>query len=222
MHRLRRASRCRRTCRCSPSPPRAWSIADPLGREPARRAPPRSTTCAPRATAQLDLPAALAELRERFAVRTLLCEGGPHLNSPAARRRARRRAVPVALARSSPAATRRTARRCGSSPARSSSRRSSWSCWACSSSDSHLFLRYGVSAARERVSRETTLEQLARQLTPFRGHARRGGDAHHHLVAVELLERDPRRVAQRRLQGLLEHLLQVAGRHARRAGARAG
>ncbi len=30
---------------------------------------------------QLDLPAALAELRERFAVRTLLCEGGPHLNA---------------------------------------------------------------------------------------------------------------------------------------------
>ena len=30
---------------------------------------------------RLDLPAALAELRERFAVRTLLCEGGPHLNS---------------------------------------------------------------------------------------------------------------------------------------------
>ncbi len=30
---------------------------------------------------QLDLPLALAELRERFAVRTLLCEGGPHLNS---------------------------------------------------------------------------------------------------------------------------------------------
>ena len=29
----------------------------------------------------LDLPAALAELRERFGVRTLLCEGGPHLNS---------------------------------------------------------------------------------------------------------------------------------------------
>jgi riboflavin-specific deaminase-like protein len=27
----------------------------------------------------LDLPAALAQLRERFAVRTLLCEGGPHL-----------------------------------------------------------------------------------------------------------------------------------------------
>jgi riboflavin biosynthesis pyrimidine reductase len=27
----------------------------------------------------LDLPAALAELRERLAVRTLLCEGGPHL-----------------------------------------------------------------------------------------------------------------------------------------------
>jgi riboflavin-specific deaminase-like protein len=29
----------------------------------------------------LDLSAALAELRERFGVRTLLCEGGPHLNS---------------------------------------------------------------------------------------------------------------------------------------------
>jgi riboflavin-specific deaminase-like protein len=28
----------------------------------------------------LDLPAAMAELRRRFAVRTLLCEGGPHLN----------------------------------------------------------------------------------------------------------------------------------------------
>jgi riboflavin biosynthesis pyrimidine reductase len=30
---------------------------------------------------EVDLRAALAELRERFAVRTLLCEGGPHLNS---------------------------------------------------------------------------------------------------------------------------------------------
>jgi riboflavin biosynthesis pyrimidine reductase len=30
---------------------------------------------------QLDLPVALAELHERFAVRTLLCEGGPHLNA---------------------------------------------------------------------------------------------------------------------------------------------
>jgi riboflavin-specific deaminase-like protein len=29
----------------------------------------------------LDLPLALAELHERFAVRSLLCEGGPHLNS---------------------------------------------------------------------------------------------------------------------------------------------
>jgi riboflavin-specific deaminase-like protein len=28
----------------------------------------------------LDLPAAMAELGERFGVRTLLCEGGPHLN----------------------------------------------------------------------------------------------------------------------------------------------
>jgi riboflavin-specific deaminase-like protein len=30
---------------------------------------------------RLDLPAAFTELRERFAVRTLLCEGGPHLNT---------------------------------------------------------------------------------------------------------------------------------------------
>ena len=29
---------------------------------------------------RLDLPRALAELSERFSVRTLLCEGGPHLN----------------------------------------------------------------------------------------------------------------------------------------------
>jgi riboflavin biosynthesis pyrimidine reductase len=29
----------------------------------------------------VDLPAALAELHDRFGVRTLLCEGGPHLNS---------------------------------------------------------------------------------------------------------------------------------------------
>ena len=29
----------------------------------------------------IDLPAALSELHDRFAVRTLLCEGGPHLNS---------------------------------------------------------------------------------------------------------------------------------------------
>jgi riboflavin-specific deaminase-like protein len=30
---------------------------------------------------QLDLPAALRELRARFGVRTILCEGGPHLNA---------------------------------------------------------------------------------------------------------------------------------------------
>ncbi len=29
----------------------------------------------------LDLPAALAQLQDRFGIRTLLCEGGPHLNS---------------------------------------------------------------------------------------------------------------------------------------------
>jgi riboflavin biosynthesis pyrimidine reductase len=36
--------------------------------------------CAAREGA-LDLPPAMGELRERFGVRTLLCEGGPHLNS---------------------------------------------------------------------------------------------------------------------------------------------
>jgi riboflavin-specific deaminase-like protein len=30
---------------------------------------------------ELDLPLAMRELRERFGVRTLLCEGGPHLNT---------------------------------------------------------------------------------------------------------------------------------------------
>ena len=29
----------------------------------------------------LDLPAALAELHDRLGIRTLLCEGGPHLNA---------------------------------------------------------------------------------------------------------------------------------------------
>jgi riboflavin-specific deaminase-like protein len=33
------------------------------------------------AEGRLDLPGALAELYERFAVRTVLCEGGPHLNA---------------------------------------------------------------------------------------------------------------------------------------------
>jgi len=35
---------------------------------------------AKRADGRLDLPGCLAQLRERFAVRTLMCEGGPHLN----------------------------------------------------------------------------------------------------------------------------------------------
>jgi riboflavin-specific deaminase-like protein len=34
-----------------------------------------------RAQDRLDLPAAMAELRERFDVRSVLCEGGPHTNS---------------------------------------------------------------------------------------------------------------------------------------------
>ncbi len=85
---------------------------------------------------RLDLPAALTELRERFAVRTLLCEGGPHLNaqllaaglvdelflslSP--------RLTGGRLMETPP-----TPRPCGSSPGRSSPPRSSWSCAARSS-----------------------------------------------------------------------------------------
>jgi riboflavin-specific deaminase-like protein len=36
---------------------------------------------------RVDLPAALSELRERFGVRTTLCEGGPHLNAQLLRAR---------------------------------------------------------------------------------------------------------------------------------------
>jgi riboflavin biosynthesis pyrimidine reductase len=85
----------------TPSPDRTLpgSTADPGTYEdaaPASHKAPRSATPADRklpgsaapveyvrtATAgQLDLSAALAELNARFGVRTLLCEGGPHLNS---------------------------------------------------------------------------------------------------------------------------------------------
>ena len=63
----------------------------PLLREPAARVAVLTTSAASlpatgasvdyvRAGAgRLDLPAALAELTERFAIQTLLCEGGPHL-----------------------------------------------------------------------------------------------------------------------------------------------
>ena len=42
---------------------------------------PRSPTCAARATASSICRRAMAELYERLGVRTLLCEGGPHLNA---------------------------------------------------------------------------------------------------------------------------------------------
>jgi riboflavin-specific deaminase-like protein len=44
------------------------------------QAPARVDYIRARHDGQLDLPAALAELSARFDVRTLLCEGGPHLN----------------------------------------------------------------------------------------------------------------------------------------------
>jgi riboflavin-specific deaminase-like protein len=105
---------------------------------------------------RLDLAAAMAVLRERFAVRTLLCEGGPHLNcgllaaglvdelflslapklaggDPASGEALRILAGPAALP-----------------PVE-------LGLLAVLENDSHLFLRYGVGAsAAARVSRETT------------------------------------------------------------------
>ena len=70
-------------------PPETPLLADPSARvvivTPSQASLPESAAHVDYVRARrdglLDLPAALAELRERFAVRTLLCEGGPHLNS---------------------------------------------------------------------------------------------------------------------------------------------
>jgi riboflavin biosynthesis pyrimidine reductase len=103
----------------------------------------------------LDLPAALAELRERFAVRTLLCEGGPHL---AGQLLAAELVDELFLSVSPKLA--------GGEPAGGEALRIvagaeleppvELELLGVLRSGSDLFLRYGVLGACERVSRETT------------------------------------------------------------------
>lgn len=110
---------------------------------------------------RLDLAAALVELRERFSVRSVLCEGGPHL---ACQLLAAGIADELFLTLSPLLA--------GGAPPGSEALRIlagselkppvELELIGVHSSDSHLFLRYGVSA-RDRVSRETMLNSsLAR------------------------------------------------------------
>jgi riboflavin biosynthesis pyrimidine reductase len=103
---------------------------------------------------QLDLAAALHELAERFAIRTLLCEGGPHL----ARELLAAGLLDELFLSLSPLLA-------GGEPAGGEALRilagteldppATLELLDVQRSDSYLFLRYGVSAA-ERVSRETT------------------------------------------------------------------
>jgi riboflavin-specific deaminase-like protein len=107
---------------------------------------------------RLDLPLALAELRGRFGVRTLLCEGGPHLNSGLLIAGL----VDELFLSLSP-------KLAGDEDAASESLRIlagaefqepiDLELLCALESDSRLFLRYGVRAsAPERVSRETMLK----------------------------------------------------------------
>lgn len=104
---------------------------------------------------RLDLTRALAELTERFAVRTLLCEGGPHLNAQLLLHGL----VDELFLSLSP-------KLAGGEQARSEALRIlagaefqepiDLQLLSALESGSHLFLRYGVCAsAPERVSRET-------------------------------------------------------------------
>ncbi len=107
----------------------------------------------------LDLPAALAELRERFAVHTLLCEGGPHLNSQllaAGLVDELFLSLSPKLAGGDATAGRRSLRILAGAefdPPIELELRDALE------SDSHLFLHYGVrDSAAELVSRETMLK----------------------------------------------------------------
>jgi riboflavin biosynthesis pyrimidine reductase len=103
---------------------------------------------------ELDLTAALSELRDRFAVELLLCEGGPHLNSQL-----------LAAGLVDELFLSLSPKLAGGDPAQSEALRIlagdafeeplELDLLGVLEHDSHLFLRYGVSA-RERVSRETT------------------------------------------------------------------
>ena len=110
---------------------------------------------------QLDLPAALIELRERFSVHSVLCEGGPHLASEllvAGLADELFLSLSPYLAGDEPSGGEALRILVGSvlePPVE-------LELVGAQQSGSHLFLRYGVSA-RERVSRETMLSSsLAR------------------------------------------------------------
>jgi riboflavin biosynthesis pyrimidine reductase len=109
----------------------------------------------------LDLPAALVELRERFSVQSVLCEGGPHLSCEL-----------LAAGLIDELFLSVSAKLAGGEPTRGEALRIlagaeldppvQLELLGALQSESQLFLRYGVSA-RERVSRETTLSSsLAR------------------------------------------------------------
>jgi riboflavin biosynthesis pyrimidine reductase len=110
----------------------------------------------------LDLPAALGELRERFSVQSLLCEGGPRLSCElfaAGLVDELFLSVSPTLAGGEP--TRGQALRILAGPELEPP--VELELLGALESGSQLFLRYGVSA-RERVSRETTLNSsLARR-----------------------------------------------------------
>ncbi len=105
--------------------------------------------------AQLDLPAALGELASRFAVQSLLCEGGPHL----AREMLAAGLLDELFLSVSPLLA-------GGEPAGGEALRIlagaeleppvEVELLGALRSGSHLFLRYGVVSALDRVSRETT------------------------------------------------------------------
>ena len=86
------------TSRCCASRRRAWSILTASAASVPRARRRRSSTCAAPRTASSTCRPRSAELAERFAIASLLCEGGPHLARAAARRRPGRRAVPRRLA----------------------------------------------------------------------------------------------------------------------------
>jgi riboflavin biosynthesis pyrimidine reductase len=104
--------------------------------------------------AGLDLPGALSELRERFGVELLLCEGGPHLNSQL-----------LAAGLVDELFLSLSPKLAGGDSAHGEALRIlageefenplELNLWGVFEHDSHLFVRYGVSA-RERVSCETT------------------------------------------------------------------
>jgi riboflavin-specific deaminase-like protein len=105
----------------------------------------------------LDLAAAMAVLRERFAVRTLLCEGGPHLNSSLlAAGLVDELFLSLAPKLAGADHAGREALRIFAGPA-TAHPPVELGLLAVLENDSNLFLRYGVGAsAAGRVSRETT------------------------------------------------------------------